>query len=154
MRLSANSKRSIALDMTPLIDIVFQLLIFFVMTLNILPPEGAFEIRMPNRSGPSADPDTPPIMRLRLQADELGSCSGIRLNETEFHGPRRWDDLHRHVRELVGEGSFRAEAEVHIDADSDLKYENVIHAITAVSGSIDAKGDVSRLVERIVFVPR
>jgi len=34
----------IALDMTPMIDVVFQLLIFFMCTLKVIEPEGDFDI--------------------------------------------------------------------------------------------------------------
>ena len=37
----------IPIDMTPMIDIVFQLLTFFVMTLKIVEAEGDFNIKMP-----------------------------------------------------------------------------------------------------------
>ena len=34
-------------QMAPMIDVVFQLLIFFMLTLKILAPEGDFNINMP-----------------------------------------------------------------------------------------------------------
>lgn len=37
----------IAVDMTPMIDVVFQLLIFFMCTLKMIEPEGDFDISMP-----------------------------------------------------------------------------------------------------------
>ena len=37
----------IELQMTPMIDIVFQLLIFFIMTFKIVAQEGDFNIKMP-----------------------------------------------------------------------------------------------------------
>ena len=37
----------IDINMTPMIDIVFQLLAFFIMTLKIVQPEGDFDVRMP-----------------------------------------------------------------------------------------------------------
>ena len=45
----------IELQMTPMIDIVFQLLIFFIMTFKIIAPEGDFNIKMP-LSAPSDGP--------------------------------------------------------------------------------------------------
>ncbi len=43
----------IELQMTPMIDIVFQLLIFFIMTFKIVEVEGDFNIKMP-ASAPTA----------------------------------------------------------------------------------------------------
>ncbi|MEZ6121857.1 MAG: biopolymer transporter ExbD [Planctomycetaceae bacterium] len=37
----------IAVDMSAMIDVVFQLLIFFMLTLKIVEPEGDFDINMP-----------------------------------------------------------------------------------------------------------
>ena len=45
----ATSKgRRLAIMMTPLIDVIFLLMIFFIMTLNFLVPEGVLENRLPD----------------------------------------------------------------------------------------------------------
>jgi biopolymer transport protein ExbD len=44
------SKRGISIIMTPLIDVIFLLMIFFIMTLNFLVPEGVLENRLPDRA--------------------------------------------------------------------------------------------------------
>ena len=43
----------VKLEMTPMIDIVFQLLVFFIMTFKIVSQEGDFNIKMP-RAAPRA----------------------------------------------------------------------------------------------------
>ena len=47
----------IELQMTPMIDIVFQLLVFFIMTFKIVAMEGDFNIRMPAAAPQAAPPD-------------------------------------------------------------------------------------------------
>ena len=47
----------IELQMTPMIDIVFLLLIFFVMTFKIVAAEGDFNIKMPLARPDSGTPD-------------------------------------------------------------------------------------------------
>ena len=47
---NTDRREHIVLQMTPMIDIVFQLLIFFVFTFKIVLPEGDFNIRMPSAS--------------------------------------------------------------------------------------------------------
>ena len=37
----------VAVDMTPMIDVVFQLMSFFMCSLKVVAPEGDFDIRMP-----------------------------------------------------------------------------------------------------------
>jgi biopolymer transport protein ExbD len=145
----------IPIDMTPMIDIVFQLLTFFCMTLKIAEAEGDFNIRMPlaaPRAG-QPDPNQLPPMKLRMRADPSGNLVDLVLNERSFSGPTRWKQLHNHIASLVGDGSMAASAEVELDCDFALKYEHVIEAITAVSGSIGPDGQIVKLVEKIKFSP-
>ena len=57
----------IDINMTPMIDIVFQLLAFFIMTLKIVQPEGDFDVRMPLGAAAAAAPrrPVPPLERAR-----------------------------------------------------------------------------------------
>jgi biopolymer transport protein ExbD len=145
----------IPIDMTPMIDIVFQLLTFFIMTLKIVSQEGDFNIRMP-LAAPRAgvpDPNQLPPMKIRMRADQNGNLVDLVLNERSFSGPTRWKQLHDHVAGLVGGGSMAASAEVELDCDYALKYEHVIEAITAVSGSVGEDGQIVKLVEKIKFSP-
>jgi Biopolymer transport protein ExbD/TolR len=55
VRGSGAAAEKIEPQMAPMIDVVFQLLIFFMLTLKIIEPEGDFSINMP-QGKPSADP--------------------------------------------------------------------------------------------------
>jgi biopolymer transport protein ExbD len=144
----------IPIDMTPMIDIVFQLLTFFIMTLKIVAQEGDFNIKMPlaaPRAG-TPDPNQLPPIKIRLRAGDDGSCQDIVLNDRSF-GPDGWDQLHAYIAGVVGDGSLQASAEAELDCDYNLKYENVIKAITAVSGRRAPNGDIIKLIEKIKFSP-
>ncbi|HUE70831.1 MAG TPA: biopolymer transporter ExbD [Pirellulaceae bacterium] len=143
----------IPIDMTPMIDIVFQLLTFFIMTLKIAAMEGDFNIKMPLSAIAAGDPDEqmPPI-KLRLVATNDGSCGDIIMNDRSF-GADGWKALHQEVASLVQDGSLTAEAEVELNCDYNLKYENVIRAITAVSGQRQPNGDIIKMIEKIKFAP-
>ena len=65
--------------------------------------------------------------------------------------PDRWQQLHNQIAGLVGDE--RPAAEVELDCDFGLKYEHVIEAITAVSGSVAPGGRIEKLVEKIKFSP-
>ena len=52
----------IELQMTPMIDIVFQLNIFFLFTFKIILPEGDFNIHMPSAAAALRFAYVPPIM--------------------------------------------------------------------------------------------
>jgi biopolymer transport protein ExbD len=150
-----NDERDVKLQMTPMIDIVFQLLVFFIMTFRIIAQEGDFNIRMPLHAPTDAAPDDTqvPPMTLRVLADEEGHIAGIRLNERSFEN---WDTLQQHIITILGDetgpGSIREQAEVELDCDYGLHYEHVIAAITAVSGYVE-NGRVFKLVENIKFAP-
>ena len=145
-----------------MIDIVFQLLTFFIMTLKIVTPEGDFNITMP--AGGSAPQDTIddvklPI-RIKLTANDDGDLAKIsRL--PDGGGPAEtiesFDELHEMIKAEVkdegGPGSEGAkELEVELDCDYGLKYKYTMAAITAVSG-IKQGDDVIKLVEKIKFTP-
>jgi biopolymer transport protein ExbD len=148
--------QKISIDMTPMIDIVFQLLSFFIFTLKISAQEGDFMIKMPQaapRAG-TPDPEQAPPIKLRLIASADGSCQDIIMNDRSFgSGENSWKALHQEVAGLVREGSLDAAAEIELNCDYNLKYENVIRAITAVSGQRQPNGDIIKLIEKIKFSP-
>ncbi len=93
-------------------------------------------------------------MKLRLRADSEGRLAAIRLNDRKFGS---LNELHTHILELIGGDSgpsgMLSGAEVEIDSDYGLRYENVVAAITAVSGQIAEDGTMVKLIEKIKFTP-
>jgi len=146
----------IELQMTPMIDIVFQLLTFFLFTFKFQVVEGDFSIKMP-LSAPSEglpDDDQLPPIKIRLVADRAGNIATIGLGQrglgSDFYA------LHTELRGIVGDasgpGSVASNTEVELDCDYNLKYENVVKAITAVSG-YSVQGRVVKMIEKIKFSP-
>lgn len=147
-------KDEIKLDMTAMIDIVFQLLTFFIMSFKLASVEGDFNIKMPLAApsqGRIDDQLVPPI-KLRLTADSTGELASIGMNQ---RGLSSMQQLHDEILSVVGSDSpAGAEgAEVELDCDYNLRYEYVIQAITAVSGYRDSAGNIVKLVEKIKFSP-
>ena len=143
----------IPIDMTPMIDIVFQLLTFFCMTLKIVAAEGDFNIAMPANPAPGPPSLQFPI-HIHLTANDAGECTRIVLADLEFTGADRWDRVHRHLASVVGEGNLANEAEVELHCDPQLHYEHAMAAITAVSGRKNpADGEIVRLIDKIKFSP-
>ncbi len=147
----------IELQMTPMIDIVFQLLVFFIMTFKIVSQEGDFNIKMPLAApaqGATDDLQLPP-MKVRLRAGASGVLAGVTLNDrsfgTDMEALRL--DIIGFIGDDRGPGSIQETAEVELDCDYGLRYEHVIQAITAVSGHLDGSGHVVKLVEKIKFAP-
>lgn len=158
MRILPRSRESaeIELQMTPMIDIVFQLLVFFVMTFKIAAPEGDFNIRMPvvAPSEGVPEPDALPPITIRLTALSDGRLAGIQFGNRQLQS---FLELRQRMIEMLGPDpgpSVLESTEVELDCDYHLRYEYVIEAITAVSGYVDEKtGRVVKLVEKVKFAP-
>ena len=143
-------------QMTPMIDVVFQLLTFFIMSFKIVAVEGDFNIKMPapaTQGAPTDDPTFPPIM-IRLEAGANGGLAGITMGDRRVENMA---ELRSEVLGIVGTesgpGSVADETEVEIDADYNLKYQHIIEAITAVSGYVKSDRTVGKLIEKIKFAP-
>lgn len=149
--------------MTPMIDVVFQLLIFFLFTLKIIEPEGDFNINMPLGKPAEAsvsDAELQPL-HVRLESDDNGELSRLLFNERDFgNGPEAFallnEEINRIVLALRNVGPADAEdgadaQEVELDPDFNLDYKYVISAISACSGRITAEGTSVPLLSRIKF---
>ena len=140
----------IRLQMTPMIDIVFQLLVFFVMTFRVFTQEGDFDVKMPlSGSGPV---ESSPTLKLRVKADAEGNLASIQLNELDFQTD--WNALHEFIVSHVGDDrgpGGAGLADVELDCDFHLQYEHTIAAITAATGRVDSSGKVVPLVEQLRF---
>jgi biopolymer transport protein ExbD len=147
----------VELQMTPMIDIVFQLLTFFIMSFKVVSQEGDFNIKMPLAAPQAGRPDDAllPPLKLQLLADADGRlrADGIQLNDRVFAD---FGGLRAYIRGLVGDdagpGSV-GDVEIEVDADYQLRYAHTIDAVTAVSGYVDADGNVIKLIEKINFAP-
>ena len=162
---TTSGEDKIELQMTPMIDIVFQLLVFFIMTFKIVSQEGDFNIKMPLAAPAQGSPEDLQVetMRVRLEADATGKLARLSLNDrvlpfsVDDQGTVHMKTLQDEIIVLIGNdrgpGSIQENAEVELDCDFGLNYVHVIEAITAVSGYIGDDDTVIKLVEKIKFAP-
>lgn len=154
IRHTERRERPDKLQMSSMIDIVFLLLVFFVMTFTITAMEGDFNIDAAPRAKATAaeirQPELP--MTLRLTAHDDGSLKGIRGGQRRFQD---FDELHRFVIGLYAESQEPGAAldgfVVDLDCDQHLDYKYVIDAITAVSGDLQPDGSRVDLIKQIRF---
>ncbi len=160
MKLEREEPEEIQLNMTAMIDIVFQLLIFFIMTFKVVAQEADFNIKMPMASGPATDilDEPPELIRVSLRSGPEGVINSIQVDdeiETLTFGPdpNLYTDLTNYIEQkLAGDGDpeSASETEVEFDIDYGLKYGYTVRAIEAVSGKVSG-GKVKKLIEKIKF---
>ena len=145
----------VAVDMTPMIDVVFQLMSFFMCSLKVVAPEGDFDIRMPlgAAAAAAAPDDQQVVVRVKLSAGPDGALAGITM---EGKPVGDFEELRKRIIAVVGTdsgpNSLAERTEVELDCDYGLKYVNVVRAITAVSGKVQ-DGQIVELIKKIKFTP-
>ena len=155
MRLEATETEEIKMNMTSMIDIVFQLLVFFVMTFNPVEYEGDFSVKMPLNSDAPTDviDDIPDVISVRLVADLDGALSNITVDDIPVDQNDLYGGLTKVIESrLAAEGNpdSTTETEVDFDIGPTLKYAYTVAAIEAVSGK--KEGDVvTKLISKIKF---
>ncbi|MBQ2619990.1 MAG: biopolymer transporter ExbD [Thermoguttaceae bacterium] len=149
------------INMTPMIDIVFQLLIFFVMSFKIVTPEGDFSVKMPmapaeGKFDPESTPPLPPIA-IRLNASMNGQLLEVQCGSHNLgRGEAGLVNLRKFILQQVAPKGGRPnpevarETEIELTCDFRLKYEYVIKCISYVTGYREGN-DVVRIAEKIKF---
>ncbi len=162
MKYEPTENEDIKLNMTSMIDIVFQLLVFFILTFKVVVQEGDYNVRMPLaaiNNEESMDEDPPELIRVMLRAGETGAISTIEVDdevEVKTLAGDTTEELYRQLNDYIdakvsaGDNPEEgADTEVEFDIDSSLKYGYTVRAIEAVSGKQLADGNVKKLIGNI-----
>ncbi len=151
------STDKVEMQMTPMIDIVFQLLTFFLFSFKIAVQEGDFNIKMPLQApSQTVQSELPlPAVHVRLTADAQGRLAGISFENQPLAS---FAELNRRIVDFVGSDrgpqSIASQGEVELECDFRLHYSYTVDAITAVSGYVDPQtGEVNKLIEKLKFTP-
>ena len=141
--------------MAPMIDVVFQLLIFFMLTLKIVSPEGEFDVNMPQGQAPGPVNSDLPDLKIRLTANQDGSLSEVFLNNASRGAdPQVFRRLNQDLSGVFARGDgFLDDVEIEIDADYHLQYQHVIAAIDACTATKTREGRVVPLFQKVKFAP-
>jgi biopolymer transport protein ExbD len=146
----------VELQMTPMIDCTFLLLIFFMLTLKIVPDEGDFNVNMPlvGAAAPSDEVKLPPI-KVRLLANPDGTLNNVIFGQTELgNDANAFKRLNTEVGILAGRSDqrFSDDLEFEIDPDYNLHHQNLISAVSACTGYMSPQTNtIVRYVEKIRF---
>lgn len=164
MKIRGSDKKAekIESQMVPMIDVVFQLLIFFMLTLKVTTVEGDFSINMPIGTSGSPDTEIPPeTIRVHLVANADGTLGNvIYMNSPLGVGETAFEKLNLNIRNAVDFRNGKPnndKVEVEIEADYNLHYRYTIRAVSACTGTMQKTADgnmqLFRYVEKIKFAP-
>lgn len=158
MRNRSAGPSKVEIPMAPMIDIVFQLLIFFMLNLKIVAPEGNFNINMPigAPSAAAAEQNLPDI-KVGLHSDRDGNLTQITLGSKNLGNDNAaFERLNREILTIIGRpgNPLTKDVEVEIDADYETQYKYVVKTISKCTGRFDpATRQITRYVEKIKFAP-
>jgi len=158
MRITATEPEEIKLNMTAMIDIVFQLLVFFIMTFKVVAMEGDFNIKMPLASTDpeqSIDDVFPDLVTVKILAGTNGNINSIIVDDNDtFSDENMYKNLTSLIEQRIaaeGDPEKAAETEVEFDIAYGLKYRYTVQAIESVSGRIQPDGTIKKLIQKVKF---
>ncbi len=133
---SRQEEEKMELKMTSMIDVVFLLLIFFIVTLQIPQPEVMIETELPradeegeHTAEEELDREEFMDLRLRLAWNATTNRSEIRLNEEPVRGWRQLEGRLTMAHRLHPDGR------IIVACDDEVPYDDLIQAISSIQAS-------------------
>ena len=118
MNFKPKNRDEFSLDITPLIDVVFLLLIFFMVS-TTFKDESEINITLPNASNEIVD-EKPNAINIGLDLEGNIYVNGKKLNNSEFETIKS---------ALNSEIKNSEKPPVIISADADVKYQSVVYLL-------------------------
>lgn len=142
VRNTSSEKESSQLQMSAMIDVVFLLLIFFVMTFQITAVEGDVPIDMAQASDTAGgDPPREFQLHVHLYASPDGTLEYIQLDGRRLS---TIGELRGAINGLVDTVS-PDDCYVILHSDPDLQYQHAMDAITAIRGDSESAPGIQNI---------
>lgn len=129
-------RSSIALNFTAMIDVVFLLLLYFMLTADFARQEDAFALDLPGQgqseqsSDPFALPEQPILVRVRSMGDEQTAYM-IATDSPLLDEASTYDQLTAELERAIG-GLLAADHEMVIAPEEGARWEHTLGAYNAV----------------------
>src|ERR1700712_3328931 len=145
MSLKKRKQDEVELQVTPMLDMAFQLLTFFILTYRSAPIEGQFAMNLlPAAPAIKMDAAAPPdataknddvpaqlkTMTTQLRANPDGTLGKVTLEELEVDG---MEQLKAKLKEILEPAKELPFEQALIQADPNLKYEELMKVIDVFS---------------------
>ena len=125
---------SMQLNITPMIDVIFQLLIYFIITASFTQDEGVLAAKMPPQDG-SSQPDIPP-QQLVVEIAPAGYSYRLTL-EGDPVAVRNFSELRERLigkqfdPERGRQGTYQPDDPVRIRPEGEVRWQHVVNAFNA-----------------------
>ncbi len=124
-------------NMTPMIDVVFQLLVFFLVSMKFKTLDMKIEAQLPKQVGLSDTfVDPPPVTRVSARLVRSGRATDLRLDGQRLgtaDDPATWGRLAASARGIrarhLGAGLAPDDLVAEVDGSRDVATGDVVHAI-------------------------
>lgn len=135
-------RTSLGVNMVPMIDVVFQILVYFLVATDFRMGEEILRMDLPLRaeSAGQTDPFKLDELPLRITVATIGERRGdVRLRVEGPHDqPRDFDELYRFLRDRqIGPGTlgglFLASHPIIIEPDGAARWEHAVEAVNAAA---------------------
>jgi len=118
MKLSASKPEEPDVNLTPMIDVVFLLLLFFMVSTSFI-RESSLKVDLPQATG-QALPEQDLAIDIIINAD-----GNFVINEVTLESPSL-AQLSAHLKQAVGENE---DPHIIISADANAEYQNIVTAM-------------------------
>ena len=117
--LKSSEEREMAVSMTPLIDVVFLLMVFFLMTINFEKPEEVLAHRLPQLGNEASEDPSKDWEKVELKLEMAKQDGQLKLQLQE-RTLESYDDLLDYL------GQLPDDIVIIIDAANDVPYKHII----------------------------
>jgi len=117
------------LNLTAMIDVVFQLLIFFVVTAGFSQGEGVIQARLPGGGGATVIGPPPPATRLTVRVRSVGAYAYRLGIDPAGRTPASFHELATVLERL--KGVYGPDTPVIIQPDGPVRWQHVVNAFNA-----------------------
>ncbi len=129
---AAGEPEEVEMQITPLIDVVFLLLVFFITSIHFRTLEGFLQANIPEAAPPSGEP--PEDNNVTIVLRDVGNQLALKVNTVEIQGStivELYDALAEHLAMVkkTFTDSNKTMPMVIIDAGVGLRYKYVVSAL-------------------------
>jgi len=125
MKITRHTPKPARIEMLPLIDVVFLLLVFFIYAMLSMTVHHGMQLNLPESSQASKTEETPLTLSIRTSGSELE----IFLNKR----PISLAELHQHLPEAASQGG--ASPDILVFADETVTYQQLFQVLDQLKRS-------------------